>query len=93
MVVFLDLGNTMIHLVRYGADVPRPDVRSTHVAIAVDDLEGALADVKARGLTVLREPADRPDGARCFFFVDPDGNRVELIQLQDQTTEASLRSG
>ncbi len=83
MVVFLDLGNTMIHLVQYGPDVPRPDVRSTHVAIAVDDLEDALAAVKSRGLTVLREPDGRPDGARCFFFLDPDGNRIELIQLPD----------
>ncbi len=45
MVAFLDLGNTMLHLVQYGADVPRPDIRSTHIALAVDDLEGALADV------------------------------------------------
>jgi len=81
MVVFLDLGNTMLHLVRYGDEVPRPDVRSTHLAIAVDDLDGALAEVKARGLEVLREPTGRPDGARCFYFVDPDGNRVELIEL------------
>jgi predicted enzyme related to lactoylglutathione lyase len=81
MVVFLDLGNAMLHLVRYGDDVPRPDTRSTHIAIAVDDLDGALADVKARGLAVLREPIDRPDGARSLYFVDPDGNRVELIQL------------
>jgi predicted enzyme related to lactoylglutathione lyase len=84
MVVFLDLGNTMIHLVRFGEEVPRPDPRSTHVAICVDDLEGALADVRARGLNVLREPTTRPDGSRCFFFTDPDGNRVELIQLADE---------
>jgi len=32
-VVFLDLGNTMIHLVRYGDEIPRPHPRSTHVAI------------------------------------------------------------
>ena len=83
MVVFLDLGNTMIHLVRYGDEVPRPDPRATHVAISVDDLDGALVAVRERGLTVLREPIDRPDGARSFYFVDPDGNRVELIQLSD----------
>lgn len=83
MVVFLDLGNTMLHLVRYGSEVPRPDPRSTHIAIAVDDLDDALATVRARGLTVVREPIDRPDGARSFYFVDLDGNRIELIQLAD----------
>ena len=35
-VVFLDLGNTMIHLVRYGDAIPRPHPRSTHLAIEVD---------------------------------------------------------
>ena len=68
MVVFLDLGNTMIHLVQYGADVPRPDVRSTHVAIAVDDLEGALADVKARGLTGAPR-AGRPTRRRPLLLL------------------------
>lgn len=80
MVVFLDLGNTMIHLVRYGDDVPRPDPRSTHVAIEVDDLDDAITTVKARGLRVMREAFERPDGARSFYFVDVDGNRVELVQ-------------
>ena len=79
-VVFLDLGNTMLHLVRYGDDVPRPDPRSTHVAIEVDDVEGAAAAVRARGLKVLREPFARPDGGRSFYFLDGDGNRIELIQ-------------
>jgi predicted enzyme related to lactoylglutathione lyase len=79
-VVFLDLGNTMIHLVRYGDDVPRPDPRSTHVAIEVDDLDAALVKVRATGQTILREIQDRPDGMRCFYFLDTEGNRVELTQ-------------
>jgi lactoylglutathione lyase len=79
-VVFLDLGNTMLHLVRYGDEVPRPDPRSTHIAIEVDDLEGAVSDVKARGLQVLHEVFPRPDGLRSFYFIDTEGNRVELVQ-------------
>jgi len=83
-VVFLDLGNTMIHLARYGDDVPRPDPRSTHVAIEVDALDEAIAEVKRRGLTVLRESLRRPDGALSFYFVDTEGNRIELIQRAAQ---------
>ena len=79
-VVFLDLHNTMIHLVRYGDDVPRPDPRSTHVAFEVDNLDQAIADVRSRGLEVLRDAFARPDGARSFYFVDTEGNRVELVQ-------------
>jgi predicted enzyme related to lactoylglutathione lyase len=79
-VVFLDLHNTMIHLVRYGDDVPRPDPRSTHIAIQVDAVDEAIAEVKRRGLEVLRENLRRPDGALSFYFVDTEGNRVELIE-------------
>lgn len=79
-VVFLDLGNAMIHLVRYGDDVPRPDPRSTHVAIEVDDLDAALEAVKAAGVTILRDIVTRPDGMRCFYFIDPENNRVELTK-------------
>lgn len=80
-VVFLDLGNTMIHLVRYGDDVPRPDPRSTHVAIEVDDIDTALAQVRERELTVLSDGiVTRADGMRCFYFLDLDNNRIELTK-------------
>ena len=80
-VVFLDLGSTMIHLVRYGDDVPRPDPRSTHLAIEVDDLDAAFALVQERGVTLLsKEIVTRPDGMRCFYFLDLDNNRIELTQ-------------
>ena len=79
-VTFLDLGNTMIHLVRYGDEVPRPDPRSTHVAIDVDDLDAALEKVTATGSTLLSGIQTRPDGMRCFYFIDSEGNRVELVQ-------------
>lgn len=79
-VVFLDLGNTMIHLVRYGDEIPRPHPRSTHIAIEVDDLEAAYARVKGAGCELLSEEIiQRPD-MRCFYFLDPEGNRVELTQ-------------
>jgi predicted enzyme related to lactoylglutathione lyase len=76
-VVFLDLGNAMLHLVRYGDDVPRPDPRSTHVAIEVDDLDGAYTAVETRGMKLLTGIVQRPD-MRCFYFIDTEGNRVEL---------------
>ncbi len=78
-VVFLDLGNAMIHLVRYGDEIPRPHPRSTHVAIEVDDLDTAYEKVKAAGCELLTEITPRPD-MRCFYFLEPEGNRIELTQ-------------
>ena len=81
-VVFLDLGNTMIHLVRYKDEYSRGDYQAHHLAIEVDDLEGALERVKASGMRVLNEKfTDRPD-MRCFNFLDTEGNRVELMQFK-----------
>src|SRR6185503_19066472 len=67
-VVFLDLGNTMIHLVRYGDEIPRPDPRGTHVAIEVDDLDAAYEAVKATGQKILNDILVRPQIMRCFNF-------------------------
>jgi len=49
-VVFLDLGNTMIHLVRYGRRIPPSHPRSTHLAIEVDDLDACLCGGQGAGL-------------------------------------------
>ena len=78
-VVFLDLGNTMIHLVRYKDEFSRGDYQAHHLAIEVDDLEAAMAAVKAAGCRVLNDIIHRPD-MRCFNFLDTEGNRVELTQ-------------
>lgn len=103
-VVFLDAGNTMIHLIRDSADMPRADPGAPapggeeggeeaflrrqaqarqlrlHLALTVDDLEAALERVRAAGRPILQEIVTRPDGMRCFYFADTEGNRVELVQ-------------
>lgn len=78
-VVFLDLGNTMVHLVRYKDEYSRGDYQAHHLAIEVDDLGAAREAVLAAGCRVLNEIVQRPD-MRCFNFLDTEGNRVELTQ-------------
>jgi methylmalonyl-CoA/ethylmalonyl-CoA epimerase len=78
-VVFLDLGNTMIHLVRYQDEYSRGDYQAHHLAIEVDDLEAARERVRAAGCRILNEIVQRPD-MRCFNFLDTEGNRIELVR-------------
>ena len=52
----------------------------THLALEVDDLEGARARVVAAGGAVVQEIETRPGGLRSLFFLDPDRNWVELVQ-------------
>jgi lactoylglutathione lyase len=51
-----------------------------HIAIAVDDLEASLAELKSQGIEAEREPYRvRERGSLICFVRDPDGYRVELI--------------
>jgi lactoylglutathione lyase len=51
-----------------------------HIALAVDDLDDSLAQLKEQGIEPEREPYRvREGGSRICFVQDPDGYRVELI--------------
>lgn len=69
---WLDAGGQQLHLLR--APVPRN--LGQHVALRVEDLDAAVADLRARGVEVS-DPG--PAGAgRQAFLLDPSGNPVEL---------------
>ena len=56
-----------------------------HIAIGVDDIYGTCEEIKARGGKVSREPGPMKHGSTVIAFVqDPDGYKVELIQLENQ---------
>jgi glyoxylase I family protein len=68
----LDAGGQQVHLV----EGPVPDDRGQHVALHVADLDGAVAELRDRGIKVS-DPS--PVGtSRQSFLRDPCGNRVEL---------------
>ena len=51
-----------------------------HIALAVDDLDGTLGQLREQGIEPEREPYRvREGGSRLCFVQDPDGYRVELI--------------
>ena len=52
-----------------------------HIAIGVDDLDGALAKLKDQGIEPERPPYTvREGGSRLCFVRDPDQYRVEIIE-------------
>ncbi|MBE9192931.1 lactoylglutathione lyase [Gloeocapsopsis crepidinum LEGE 06123] len=56
-----------------------------HIAIGVDDIYGTCEEIKARGGKVVREPGPMKHGSTVIAFVeDPNGYKVELIQLGTQ---------
>jgi lactoylglutathione lyase len=57
------------------------DSALSHIVIQVGDMAAACADLTASGVEV--EGPDSPDGDPRFLtamLVDPDGNRIELVQ-------------
>lgn len=56
-----------------------PSGQGYMINLVVDDLDAALVNVEAGGAEVLEEREEH-DFGRFGWFVDPDGNRVELWQ-------------
>ena len=57
-----------------------------HVAIGVDDIYRTCDELRAKGATIVREPGPMKHGSTEIAFVeDPDGYRVELIQLSSRS--------
>jgi lactoylglutathione lyase len=57
------------------------DTRLSHLVIQVDAMDVALAELVARGIAV--DAPTSPDGSddlSTTWIVDPDGNRIELVQ-------------
>ncbi|NMF85504.1 lactoylglutathione lyase [Nodosilinea sp. P-1105] len=53
-----------------------------HIALGVDDIYQTCDDIKAMGGQVVREPGPMKHGSTVIAFVqDPDGYKVELIQM------------
>jgi lactoylglutathione lyase len=60
-----------------------------HIAIGVDDIYATCNEIKARGGKVSREPGPMKHGSTVIAFVqDPDGYKVELIQLGNQSSSS-----
>ncbi|XWK90704.1 MAG: lactoylglutathione lyase [Phormidium sp.] len=58
-----------------------------HIAIGVDDIYATCNQIKAQGGKVVREPGPMKHGSTVIAFVqDPDGYKIELIQLGTQGT-------
>ncbi len=73
--------NTVIELTyNWGTDDYEVGAGFGHIAIEVDDVYAAVAEVKARGGKVIREAGPMNAGTTIIAFVeDPDGYQIELL--------------
>jgi lactoylglutathione lyase len=52
-----------------------------HVCLTVDDIDPVLAQIAAKGLKLLLPLKTAVDGNRQAWLEDPDGNRIELMEM------------
>ncbi|MBX2998932.1 MAG: VOC family protein [Caldilineaceae bacterium] len=80
-IIFINVGSTTIELLgrdnrsgrvanQYGFD---------HLALHVEDVDVAYAELKAAGVNFTVDPKNFKD-IRLAFFTDPDGNLIELFE-------------
>lgn len=50
-----------------------------HIAISVDDFEGMVELLSKEEVEVVTAPTVAPNGIKTFFFRDPEGNILHLI--------------
>jgi catechol 2,3-dioxygenase-like lactoylglutathione lyase family enzyme len=97
-VVRMRLGDELLELTEYHTPRGRPapaDSRSNdrwfqHVAIVVSDMDRAYARLRAHGVAgISAAPQRLPDwnpnagGIRAYYFRDPDGHPLELLQFPE----------
>jgi catechol 2,3-dioxygenase-like lactoylglutathione lyase family enzyme len=54
-----------------------------YVAVSVADVDSTYIELKAKGVTFVQLPADKPWGLRMAHFTDPEGNLWEITQEID----------
>lgn len=83
--VYLELGGTTIEVMCYPESRAIPPRASEQrlgwqcLALEVENMDDALAGLKAKGVACAWGPVKRPDYARAEIR-DPDGNPIELRQ-------------
>ena len=82
---FLTVGNLRLELLAQLGEgkYERPEIKSPycpHLAIGVDDLDVAVAQLQAQGIPILRGPLLVESEVRWLYFADPDNNVIEYVQ-------------
>ena len=78
--------NTVLELT-YNWGVEKYDLGNAygHIALGVDDIYATCEEIRNRGSKVVREPGPMKHDSTVIAFVeDPDGYKIELIQLGSQ---------
>jgi len=61
----------------HGMPPPSPG-HPFEIGLRADDVDGLIRDLRAKGVTILKEPFSSPAGNRTAYFADPDGTWISV---------------
>ncbi|MBC7098358.1 VOC family protein [Candidatus Bipolaricaulota bacterium] len=75
-----DVGGVELGLKTWGGLEP-PRKGEPVVNFLVDDIDRAYAELSAKGVSFAKGPEETPWGGRIALFQDPDGNTLQLTEI------------
>ncbi len=67
---------------------PREATGLNHLCLTVDDIEQVVARLTERGVPLARPLITGRDGNRQAWIEDPEGNRIELMEMSPTSKQA-----
>ena len=71
-----------------GEKPPRGNMGYDHLCLTVSDIEVTLRDLDSRGVPLAQPLKTGLDGNRQAWIVDPEGNRIELMEMAPNSKQA-----
>lgn len=75
----------------YGSPVPEERQSYSHLCLEVDDIRETAARLNACGITLDAEPRQGKDLNWQCWAKDPDGNRIEFMQMNPASPQKQSR--
>ncbi len=82
-------GHQFIELFPYSGDEAQTESQLgyKHLCLEVDDITAAMDTIKKRGGTIDRPIMKGKSGCLQLWISDPDGNKIELMQMLDDSMQ------
>ena len=62
----------------------------SHVCLVVEDINTAASTLKAKGVAITSGPSQGRDGNWQCWVQDPDGNRIEFMQISPDSSQGTF---
>ncbi len=95
MLVYLHVGGDRFIEVFPGGPPPDPQRKGSfmHLCLRTDDLHATVEELRRKGVAIEREPKQGLDTNWQAWIRDPDGNALELMQLNEDSPQRRVARG